>query len=105
MKLARIALNSYVFKKEPISLIHFVTNKCNARCKHCFIDFDHPDIFKGELNLEEIDRLTRSLGKSILNVNLTGGEPFLRKDFFEIVEMYFKNAKINSVYITTNGMF
>jgi len=105
MNLARIVLNSYVLKKEPISLIHFVTNKCNARCKHCFIDFDHPDVFKGELTLEEIEKLTKSFGKSLLNVNLTGGEPFLRRDFFEIVKMYFENAGIRSVYITTNGMF
>ncbi|MBS3151728.1 radical SAM protein [Candidatus Woesearchaeota archaeon] len=105
MNLAKIALNSYVLKKEPISLIHFVTNRCNARCKHCFIDFDHPDVFKGELSLEEIEKLTKSFGRSMLNVNLTGGEPFLRKDFFEIVKLYFNNANIKSVYITTNGMF
>ncbi len=105
VNLANVALNSYVFKKEPISLIHFVTNKCNARCKHCFIDFDHPDVFKGELTLEEIDKLTKSFGRSMLNVNLTGGEPLLRKDFFEIVKMYFKNAGVRSIYITTNGMF
>ena len=105
VNLVNVALNSYVLKKEPISLIHFVTNKCNARCKHCFIDFDHPDAFKGELTLEEINKLTRSFGRSLLNVNLTGGEPFLRKDFFEIARLYFQNAGVRSIYITTNGMF
>src|SRR3989344_5893732 len=101
----RTITNMYVTKKEPLSIVHFVTNVCNARCKHCFIDFDHPDIFKGQLTLEEIDKLTKSFGSSMLNVNLTGGEPFLRKDFFEIVKLYFNNANIKSVYITTNGMF
>lgn len=101
----KIGLNSYFLKKEPISIIHFVTNKCNARCKHCFIDFNNPSIFKDELSLEEIEKLTKGLGKSLFNVNLTGGEPFLRKDFFEIAKLYFKNTNIESIFITTNGTF
>jgi len=105
MKYARLLLNSYVLKKEPISLVHFITNRCNARCKHCFIDFKHPDIFKGELLLEEIKKLTKSFVKPLFNINITGGEPFLRRDIFEIVEAYFTNAHVNSVFITTNGMY
>jgi len=101
----RTISNAYLGQKEPISLVHFVTNRCNARCTHCFIDFDHPEIFKGELTLEEIEQLTKNLGKSLFNVNLTGGEPFLRKDFFEIVQSYFRNTTIGSVYITSNGMY
>ena len=97
--------NAYLTKKEPLSLVQFITNRCNARCKHCFIDFEHPDIFKGELTLEEIQKLTKNLGSSLVNVNLTGGEPFLRKDFFEIVEAYFKNTTIKSIFITSNGMY
>ena len=101
----RTITNMYVTKKEPLSIVHFVTNVCNARCKHCFIDFDHPDIFKGQLTLEEIKKLTKSLGKSLINVNLTGGEPLLRNDFFEIIEAYFTNTPIKSIYITSNGMY
>ena len=71
-KFFRIFLNSYFLKKEPISLVHFITNKCNARCKHCFIDFKNPDIFKNELSLKEIEKLSRNLGKSLFNINLTG---------------------------------
>ena len=100
-----LILNSYFLKKEPISLVHFITNRCNARCKHCFIDFNNPEIFKQELSLKEIEKLSKNLGKNLFNVNLTGGEPFLRKDIFEIAELYFKNSGIKSVFITTNGMF
>ncbi len=103
--LLTISKNAYIKKKEPISIIHFITNRCNARCGHCFIDFDNPETNKDELTLEEIQELSKHLGSSLLNVNITGGEPFLRKDIFEIVHAYFTNAKINSVFITTNGMF
>ncbi len=101
----KFAINSYITKSQPISLVHFVTNRCNARCKHCFIDFDHPDAFKGELTLEEIETLTKNLGSNLFNVNITGGEPFLRTDLFEIVKAYFTNTTIESVFITTNGRF
>ena len=87
-------LKNVLFKKiEPVSIVHFLTNRCNARCSFCFIDFDDPNTFKNELTLNEIDKLTKSLGKSLLNVNLTGGEPFARKDITEIGEIYLKNKK------------
>ena len=91
--------------KGPISMVHFVTKNCNVRCTHCFIDFDDPDTFRGELTVEEIDRVTRTLGWQLRNVNLTGGEPFLRKDLFEIARCYLANTRIRSVYITTNGYY
>ena len=86
-----------------MSIVHFLTNRCNARCSFCFIDFDNPDTFKGELTLDEIDKLTQNLGKSLLNVNLTGGEPFARKDIVDIAKIYLKNTTIQSMYITTNA--
>ena len=54
---ARVLNNIYFLKNEPVSLVHFVTNRCNARCSFCFIDFDNPETFKGELSLQEIDDL------------------------------------------------
>ena len=96
-------INMWLTQKEPISLVHFVTNRCNARCSFCFIDFDNEDIFKNELSLDEINILTKNLGKSIVNVNFTGGEPFARKDLIDIAECYCNNTSIQSIYITTNG--
>ena len=29
--------NILLSKKEPVSVVHFVTNRCNARCSFCFI--------------------------------------------------------------------
>ena len=80
-----------------------MTNRCNARCSFCFIDFDNPNTFKNELTLEEIDKLSNTLGPSIQNINLTGGEPFARKEFNEISQIYLKNTNIRSLFITSNG--
>lgn len=98
-----LASNIYVRRRYPVSLIHFVTNRCNARCDFCFIDFDDPNINKGELSLDEIDGLSRSMGPHLKNVNLTGGEPFSRKDLLEIARIWFRNTNIESIFITCNG--
>ncbi|MDC1054073.1 radical SAM protein [Alphaproteobacteria bacterium] len=96
-------IKNIYLKKYPISLVFFVTNRCNARCSFCFIDFDNPDTFKHELTLDEIDKFSKKLGPSLNNLNITGGEPFARKDFTDIVLTFFKNTSLDSVYITTNG--
>ena len=101
--LLKVLKNLYFSRNEPISLVHFVTNRCNARCSFCFIDFDDPKTFQGELTLEEIEKLTKNLGKSLLNVNLTGGEPFARKDLIDIAKSYLRNSTVQSMYITTNA--
>ena len=58
---ARVLNNIYFSKNEPISLVHFITNRCNARCSFCFIDFDNPETFKGELSLEEIEEINKKI--------------------------------------------
>lgn len=102
-KLTKVLSNIYFKKATPVSLIHFLTNRCNARCSFCFIDFEDPKTFKGELSLNEIDRMTKNMGETLLNVNFTGGEPFARKDIIDIAKLYIKNTTIQSIYITTNG--
>ena len=100
-----MVVRSYITRNRPVSIIHFITNRCNARCKHCFIDFDDEDVFKGDLTLDEIKKFISKLGPTLKNVNLTGGEPFLRQDLYEITKEYFNKTNIKSVYITTNGFF
>ena len=101
--LAHVLKNLHLTRNEPVSLVHFITNRCNARCSFCFINFDDPKTFEGELNLKEIELLTKSMGKSLLNVNLTGGEPFARKEIVDIAKLYIDNTTIQSIYVTTNA--
>ena len=101
--ISNVLKNIYFSKNEPVSLVHFITNRCNARCSFCFIDFDNPKTFQNELTMDQIDILTKNLGNSLLNVNLTGGEPFARRDITDIAKSYLKNSTIQSIYVTTNA--
>ncbi len=87
-------------RPHPVSLIHFLTERCNARCKHCFIDFSQRT---DEMTLDEIAEITQKLNGHILNVYLTGGEPFLRGDLDEIVRLYLRNVNPQWLFLTSNG--
>lgn len=90
----------------PVYLIHFVTSKCNARCPHCFIFSPNDPRFSGEaLTIEEIEKLTRSIGQTVYNVCLTGGETFLRPDIERICELYVENTGAKVIQLFTNGWF
>jgi MoaA/NifB/PqqE/SkfB family radical SAM enzyme len=101
----RLGLNVFFQKQQPVSLIHFITKRCNARCRHCFIDFDNPSSPDDELSTDEIVRLTKSFGELLFSVYVTGGEPFLRKDIFEIVAAYCENSPAQSINVASNGMY
>lgn len=45
--------NALVTHEEPVSLIQFVTQRCNAKCPHCFVDFKTAN---DELTLEAIEK-------------------------------------------------
>ncbi|MBT4804614.1 radical SAM protein [Candidatus Woesearchaeota archaeon] len=105
MRRSYLNLLKYYFiknPKTPIQLIHFVTSKCNAKCKHCF--FWSKLNSKDELSLEEIDKFSKSLPDLII-LNISGGEPFIRQDFAEIIKTYYRNTPVKEVAVPTNGTF
>ncbi|MEA2037373.1 MAG: radical SAM protein [Nanoarchaeota archaeon] len=96
-------LRSLLIKKtDLVSLVFFITNKCNLRCSHCFLwkGLDKPE---HELSLEEIDKVSKSMG-TLLSLSLTGGEPFLREDISEIAELFYRNNNLKHLSIPTNGL-
>lgn len=97
--------NLVVAKEFPATIVQFITDRCNARCPFCFIDFNSPQHGKNELSLEEIEKVARLLPRSLMNVNFTGGEPFLRSDIQQIAEAYFTYSSVQSIFITSNGYF
>jgi len=82
--------------------IFFVTNKCNARCKHCFY-WKQLNSHQQELCLDEIRKISQKAGR-IQVLLLSGGEPFLRKDLFEIISLFIKNNGTKVVSIPTNAI-
>jgi cyclic pyranopterin phosphate synthase len=55
------------------------------------------------INKEEIRRLAKALSElGVSKIRLTGGEPTIRKDFFEIIKIIKQNSGIKKTVITTN---
>ncbi len=88
----------------PLNLTYSVTNLCNSRCRTCRIWQIYRtdrDKYKEELTLGEVRKFLRSLG-GIWIFNLSGGEPFLRRDLAEIVECAVRCCRPGVVHIPTN---
>jgi MoaA/NifB/PqqE/SkfB family radical SAM enzyme len=85
----------------PVTLIFFVTNRCNAACTHCFF-WKELSREKDELSIVQIEKLLETL-QGLQQVLLTGGEPFLREEIVEISTL-FHSIGVRSVTIPTNGI-
>ena len=83
-----------------------ITDVCNFKCGYCLPNGYQADKSDNRkfLDLEEIRRLAKVFSKlGVCKIRLTGGEPTVRKDFFEIIKILKDEAGIKKVVITTNG--
>lgn len=79
-----------------------ITNRCNYRCKHCFLMCDSNGL---ELDLKKIEYIISELVlNNIKKVLLTGGEPLMRLDLEKIIDSLLVN-NIDIPIIYTNGKF
>ena len=83
-----------------------ITDVCNFKCGYCLpngYQVDKSDNRKF-LHLEEIKRLGKCFSElGVQKIRITGGEPTVRKDFFDIIKVLKFDAGIKKVVITTNG--
>lgn len=86
----------------PQFLIFFINSICNLRCDHCFY-WDSLNK-KTDLTFDEIVKLSQDLDP-FDNLNLSGGEPFLRPEFAEIIHQFVDHNRVKQVYVPTNGFF
>ncbi|HTI72335.1 MAG TPA: radical SAM protein [Candidatus Limnocylindria bacterium] len=83
----------------PRYLTYIVTWTCNARCIMCDCwKKDSPN----DLRVEEIDAIFAQL-PPMDAVRLTGGEPFVRKDFAELADLVRRRLRPRFLHVTTNG--
>jgi AdoMet-dependent heme synthase len=84
----------------PLSVQLDLTYRCNERCVHCYLD--HED--HGEMTTAEIKHLLDEMADAgVFILTLSGGEIFLRKDFFEILE-YARLQRQFCVKLKTNAI-
>jgi radical SAM protein with 4Fe4S-binding SPASM domain len=83
----------------PISAHLDITYRCNERCVHCYLDHEN----HGEMSTAEIkDLLTQLAEAGVFFLALSGGEVFMRRDFFDILE--FARRLLFNVKVKTNGV-
>lgn len=90
------------FKKgRPSEIIWNITNACNLLCDHCYVGATEARARK-ELTDEETISLVRQIGElEVPLLFITGGEPMLRRNFFEILAT--ARAYGTRVVISTNA--
>jgi MoaA/NifB/PqqE/SkfB family radical SAM enzyme len=99
---ARLTSHTYFPPPSPPLLVLFINSICNMKCEHCFYWTSLNK--KDDLSREEIFALSDSLG-TIENLNLSGGEPFLRREFAEICRKFITTNGVKQIYVPTNGYF
>lgn len=90
-----------------------ITERCNLRCAHCYQEA-HSD---EELRFQDLLRVLEQF-KDLLDqlscgspfpvrghITVSGGEPFVRQDFLELLEVFHANKDVFSFAILTNGSF
>ena len=99
IKLVARGIHSYIVK-HPLIVSYEVTLSCNCNCRHC----DLGEVIKDEKQIrpEEYGDLTQRL-KPIV-VQISGGEPLLRKDIADIVKAIKQPNGLPYVILVTNGV-
>jgi MoaA/NifB/PqqE/SkfB family radical SAM enzyme len=106
-------LASYKFKRwfgyknfNPMTVTYSVTAACQSRCKTCQIGAmfcQDPTRSERDLKLNEVEKIFSTM-HPVYFFNMSGGEPFMRKDLPEIVRLACKYLKPKVVHTPTNAI-
>ena len=98
--IARYGITRPQMVHAPFLVVWDITHMCNLKCRHCYQDAQKalPD----ELTTDEAKRLIDELSDAgIVAIAFSGGEPLMRKDFFEIAA--YAHARDLYVALASNG--
>ncbi len=92
-------------KRIPIFLSLFITNRCNLRCKYCFVVDEKIDkeILNSDYSKEEaFDIVDEFYAMGTKMIYILGGEPLVHKDIGEIID--YITRKGIYLHVITNGL-
>jgi len=94
-------------KPKSFTLWIYITEKCNLKCKHCYLD---GSFSKNELTTKDLYKILDDYIYLLRLFNIkgrlmiTGGEPLMRKDIFKFLKRISQyNREILDIGILTNG--
>jgi len=80
------------------------TLACNLRCKHCLVSAGAK--LKDELTTSEIIKLVDdAVDLGIKRIYITGGEPFIKDDIFEIIEYITREKELELIVLSNATLF
>ena len=88
-------------KRKLNTIIFFVTSHCNATCETCFY-WDELNQH-GDLSWDEIVKLSANT-PPFTDLWFSGGEPTLRKELADIIDLFVKNNGVSYINLPTNGL-
>ncbi|MBP2654718.1 MAG: heme d1 biosynthesis protein [Firmicutes bacterium] len=88
-----------------------ITDNCNCRCSHCYqentLPAVEPDIKTQAAVVNQFKTLLVSLGTKARpaygQITVTGGEPLMQDNFFELLQLFAQNKQYFAFAILTNG--
>ena len=93
----------HVYPSPRICTVHWsITGKCNFQCRHCLVSA--PLAHHPQLPLSDCIHIADEIAKCGINrVDITGGEPLVRRDFEEIVRILAeRNIDIGIIFTNTS---
>lgn len=86
----------------PLRVHLQLTNECQLRCKYC--SQTSRNALANELTLDEIKKLIDQMVRiGVMELNIGGGEPFLRDDLVQVIA--YASGRGISVSLSTSGLF
>ncbi len=83
-----------------------LTDRCNLRCAYCMPEEDYHWLPRNDiLHFEELSRLVDAFTDlGVDRLRLTGGEPLLRQDLPQLIELLAAKPALRDLAMTTNGL-
>jgi len=108
LRILKAKTSEIINKPLPIKLTIALTFLCNSRCKTCNIwkiYKEKPNMVYKELPIATWLKLLNELRETLIWLEFTGGEPFLKNGIDKILVHAFKNTSVYAIGITTNAVY